>query len=158
MADVAIIGAGVAGLSAARTLVERGVEVELFEASDRVGGRVRTTHAAGAPIELGPEFVHGDPNHTRELVRDPALEIDELGERHHVWRGAAAPRLRRRPHRPAPGPDRDRVPLRRRPRGRDAARVIVAVPLAILQVGAIAFEPPLDDHARAIEQLAWGRW
>ncbi len=88
MAEVAIIGAGLAGLSAARTLVEHGVEVEIFEATDRLGGRARTVHVpdASLPIELGPEFVHGDPDRTSELVRDPDVEIEELGERHHIWR------------------------------------------------------------------------
>ncbi len=87
MVDVAIIGAGVAGLAAARDVVARGVDVELFEASDRVGGRARTIEAPGAdlPIELGPEFVHGDPDWTRELVRDPAVEIEEVEDRHYRW-------------------------------------------------------------------------
>lgn len=88
MADVAIIGAGVAGLSAARTLVEHGLDVLVLEATERLGGRVRTAHPpdTSLPIELGPEFVHGDPDRTRELVRDPSIEIEELGERHYVLR------------------------------------------------------------------------
>jgi monoamine oxidase len=86
MSHVAIIGAGLAGLSAARTLTEHGVDVELIEASDRIGGRARTVYPTGSnlPVELGPEFVHGDPDLTRKLVRDPSIQIEELKERHHL--------------------------------------------------------------------------
>jgi monoamine oxidase len=83
MTRVAIIGAGCAGLKAAGLLAEHGVEVVVLEASDRVGGRARTAYVPGAalPFELGPEFVHGDPEKTCELVGDPGLRFDELSER-----------------------------------------------------------------------------
>ncbi len=62
--DVAVIGGGAAGLTAARRLTERGRTVVLLEARDRLGGRIYTTHHAGslAPLELGAEFVHGRPS------------------------------------------------------------------------------------------------
>jgi len=58
--DVVIIGAGVAGLTAARALAEAGRLVLLVEARDRVGGRVWTRHEIDtvAPVELGAEFIH----------------------------------------------------------------------------------------------------
>lgn len=89
MAEVAIIGAGLAGLNAARTLLEHGIDVEIFEATERVGGRARTAHEPDAqlPIELGPEFVHGDPNETKALVGDPSIEIVDADECHHLLRG-----------------------------------------------------------------------
>ena len=89
MAEVAIIGAGLAGLEAARTLLEHGVDVAVFEATERVGGRARTAAPEDAqlPIELGPEFVHGSPDETRALIRDPSIEIVKTSECHHVLQG-----------------------------------------------------------------------
>ena len=55
---VIVIGAGIAGAAAARTLTNAGVEVHVLEASDRVGGRIRSSTQWGAPIELGAAWVH----------------------------------------------------------------------------------------------------
>lgn len=59
---VAVIGAGIAGLTAARELVDAGFEVVVIEARDRFGGRAHSVDAAGfdAPIELGTAFVGDD--------------------------------------------------------------------------------------------------
>ncbi|MBL8958134.1 MAG: FAD-dependent oxidoreductase [Myxococcaceae bacterium] len=60
MKDVIVIGAGAAGLSAARVLVRAGLSVRVLEARDHAGGRVQTRRYPGhPPIELGAEFVHG---------------------------------------------------------------------------------------------------
>lgn len=58
---VIVIGAGVAGLSAAIRLAEAGLEVQIIEARERIGGRVWTKYSQeiSSPIELGAEFVHG---------------------------------------------------------------------------------------------------
>ena len=57
--DVAVIGAGAAGIGAARRLREAGaVSVLVLEARDRVGGRVHTISPAGFPLDRGAEWLH----------------------------------------------------------------------------------------------------
>ncbi|MGB6986093.1 MAG: NAD(P)/FAD-dependent oxidoreductase [Candidatus Aquilonibacter sp.] len=70
--DVVIIGAGAAGLAAARSLDERGIDFLIFEARDRVGGRAYTlrSHDRDFPVELGAEFIHGAAQSTRALMRE----------------------------------------------------------------------------------------
>ncbi len=56
-----IIGAGTAGLAAARDLSQMGESVIVLEARNRIGGRVHTDHTfAGVPTEFGAELIHGD--------------------------------------------------------------------------------------------------
>ena len=56
-ADVVVLGAGMAGLAAARELAESGLHVIVLEARDRVGGRIFTQRTAeGALVEHGAEF------------------------------------------------------------------------------------------------------
>ena len=63
IADVLVLGAGVAGLAAAQELSQAGLRVIVIEARDRLGGRIFTQHVPGhpLPIELGAEFIHGRP-------------------------------------------------------------------------------------------------
>lgn len=55
--DVVVVGAGLAGLNAAAMLEEQGLTVQVVEASDRVGGRLRTGRAKGYQAELGASEV-----------------------------------------------------------------------------------------------------
>lgn len=56
-----VIGAGTAGLAAARDLKDAGHAVTVLEARERIGGRVFTNRTfSHAPVEFGAEFVHGD--------------------------------------------------------------------------------------------------
>jgi len=58
--DVLILGAGMAGLTAARALAERGIRVCVLEVRPRVGGRILSQKVeGGGTVELGAEFVHG---------------------------------------------------------------------------------------------------
>jgi polyamine oxidase len=56
---VIVIGAGMAGLAAARELVARGASVLVLEARDRVGGRVWTDRSLGFPMERGAHWIEG---------------------------------------------------------------------------------------------------
>lgn len=55
-----VIGAGMAGLTAARDLVKVGEQVTVLEARERAGGRVYTNRSfASHPVEFGAELIHG---------------------------------------------------------------------------------------------------
>ena len=79
-ADVIIIGAGMAGLMAARTVAERGLRTLLVEARERIGGRIQTLHPAHAtsPVELGAEFIHGRPPDLLSLIQEASLHLVEV--------------------------------------------------------------------------------
>jgi monoamine oxidase len=88
--DVLIIGAGAAGLSAARALAEAGRSILLLEARDRIGGRIWTRHETdtAVPIELGAEFIHGQIPQTLGLLHEAGeAAIDTGGEHWTLLRG-----------------------------------------------------------------------
>lgn len=74
-ADVVIAGAGLAGLTAARVLVDAGFDVAVIEASDAVGGRVRTDQVDGFRLDRGFQLIN--PSYPR-LKRDIDLRALEL--------------------------------------------------------------------------------
>lgn len=81
--DVLIIGAGAAGLFAARELAAAGRRVCLLEARDRIGGRVHTLKPAGftQAIEAGAEFMHGDVPLTKSLLRAAGIRCEATAGR-----------------------------------------------------------------------------
>lgn len=83
--DVAVIGAGVAGLEAAARLGAQGLSVEVFEARERIGGRIWTTRPRGwpRPVEVGAEFIHGGNSALTGLLRAGRIKQREVPERRH---------------------------------------------------------------------------
>jgi monoamine oxidase len=81
---VLVVGAGVAGLAAARDLADAGLRVRVLEARGRVGGRVHTRRVPGyaAPVELGAEFIHGTPRELFDVADRAGLRLAEATEEH----------------------------------------------------------------------------
>ena len=82
--DVIVIGAGAAGLAAARDLSAAGKKVCILEGRDRIGGRIWTIHSLDlpVPIELGAEFIHGEAEETFSIVESAALCAYQLPDTH----------------------------------------------------------------------------
>ncbi len=82
--DVAVVGAGAAGLSAARALSGHGLDVRVLEAEDRVGGRIHTIRPPGwpVPVEAGAEFIHGTSDRIWNLVRAGRLRVAAIPPGH----------------------------------------------------------------------------
>ncbi|KAL3646174.1 Polyamine oxidase 2 [Castilleja foliolosa] len=57
--SVIVIGAGFAGITAARALFEASFQVTVLESRDRIGGRVHTDYSFGFPVDLGASWLHG---------------------------------------------------------------------------------------------------
>jgi phytoene dehydrogenase-like protein len=80
--DVLIIGAGLAGLSCARTLEGYGISYLLLEASDTVGGRIRTDHVNGFLLDRGFQVFSTAYPEAKRMLDYPALKL------HHFSPGA----------------------------------------------------------------------
>ena len=80
--DVVVVGAGVAGLTAARSLRAAGLQVVVLEATDRVGGRLHSDRSLGVPFDIGASWIHGtDGNPVTALAEDAgALTVELDGE------------------------------------------------------------------------------
>ncbi len=72
---VLVVGAGVAGLAAARALHDAGLDVVVLEARERIGGRAHTPDVGGVPVDAGAMFVHGVVDNPLAALCD-ALGID----------------------------------------------------------------------------------
>ncbi|RYY31546.1 MAG: FAD-dependent oxidoreductase [Chitinophagaceae bacterium] len=77
--DVIIIGAGISGLMAAKQLTDKGMNVLMLEADNRIGGRIYTYNdpAFPVPIELGAEFVHGRLPLTLGLLKEAGIRYED---------------------------------------------------------------------------------
>lgn len=85
---VAIVGAGITGLTAASELAAAGHAVTVFEAADRVGGAIHTVQRDGWLVEAGPNTAL-----LRDASLDPLLERAGLGPRLQIANAAAAKRF-----------------------------------------------------------------
>ena len=75
--QVIIIGAGVAGLAAAKKLEEEGVSYQILEATDKLGGRIQKDETfADFPIDLGAEWIHEDKSILNYLINQLGNEPD----------------------------------------------------------------------------------
>src|ERR1044071_8042545 len=79
--DILIVGAGAAGIAAARELSTAGLNVIIFEARNRIGGRI-STHFDSWPIELGAEFVHGKAPETLAVAERAKLKLQSIPNLH----------------------------------------------------------------------------
>lgn len=93
-ADVVVVGAGFAGLTAARELTRLGHNVLILEGRDRVGGRSDTGHVAGIPVDMGGTFVGPTQDAVLELAAELGIEtIPTYNEGANLiqWRGMVRP-------------------------------------------------------------------
>lgn len=80
-ASVAVVGAGIAGLACANELARLGIDAQVFEASDRVGGRVASLRGVfpGQVVERGAEFISSSHNVMLGYARQLGLQLEDLG-------------------------------------------------------------------------------
>ena len=76
--SVAIVGAGITGLTAAFRLHQQGYRVTVFERTSRTGGSVQTIREAGYLIESGPNSLQYGAPELKQLIRDLGLEPEML--------------------------------------------------------------------------------
>ena len=75
--DVLVLGAGMAGLGAARVLQDAGIPVTVIEARDRIGGRTHTSHLwPDLPVDMGASWIHGTKgNPLTALAKELGLKV-----------------------------------------------------------------------------------
>jgi monoamine oxidase len=92
--DIVVIGAGAAGLMAARELAAVGRRVTLLEARERCGGRIYPLPASefGYAAEGGAEFIHGEASVTHALLREARLSLQTIKGQRWIFEGGTLSR------------------------------------------------------------------
>ena len=82
MANVIVVGGGIAGLAAAYRLQQRGFEVQVLEKEATPGGRMRSERHGGFVVERGAQFIASSYKHMRRLSAELGIdgEIEKLGD------------------------------------------------------------------------------
>ena len=76
MVTVSVVGGGAAGLAALAILAKAGVDVRLFEASNRLGGRVHSDSG----LELGAQWVHGEEGNSLYSLAKQLNALPDVGD------------------------------------------------------------------------------
>lgn len=88
---VVVVGAGIAGLTTAYRLQQKGIDVHIYEARNRVGGRILTAQVCGHIAELGGQNITdgGEAENIRQLIEELDLELtgDKVSVNHTYFNG-----------------------------------------------------------------------
>lgn len=150
MANYAVIGAGAAGISAARELQRAGNTVVVYEARDRPGGRAFTDYSLGKHgVELGAEFMHGERISTWDWVREYDAPTTDEAHHYEMWFHLAGQLLSTPEARAHLGTDPlfalQRLASRWQKAGRDEAPLS-----AVFELWPEISEKPLTDEGRRL--------
>lgn len=78
---IAIIGAGISGIGAAKQLADKGYDITIFEGRDRIGGRIQTNRSLGVALDVGASWIHSpDGNPISELADQVNLKRIETDD------------------------------------------------------------------------------
>ena len=84
--SIIIVGAGMAGMSAAKTLSDAGKEITVYEGRDRIGGRILTSSQLGVPVDLGASWIHGTRrNPLTRLAQQAGMDTLETDGDYDIW-------------------------------------------------------------------------